>query len=147
MLGVTGPVMADDAADCDQSDDLDLRIRGCAGLIASGALKSEDAALAYSTRGSAYRSISDYGHAIADYHEAIISYDEVIQLSNKGDVKQALYHFEGEPVAGRILWHTDLIYTTTPNRGALLRMVEKPEVGGRQVGSTRRPPTTRCRRR
>ena len=56
--------------------------------------------------------------------------DEVIQLSNKGDVKLALYRFDGQPVAGRILWHTDLIYTTTPNRGALLRMVEKPEIGG-----------------
>jgi taurine dioxygenase len=56
--------------------------------------------------------------------------DEVITLSNKGDSRQALYHFDGEAIVGRILWHTDLIYTTTPNRGALLRMVEKPELGG-----------------
>ncbi|NQZ96140.1 MAG: TauD/TfdA family dioxygenase [Myxococcales bacterium] len=56
--------------------------------------------------------------------------DEVIHLSHKDDSRQALYRFDGEAIAGRILWHTDLIYTTTPNRGALLRMVETPEVGG-----------------
>jgi taurine dioxygenase len=55
---------------------------------------------------------------------------EVICLAQKGDKKQMTYYFDGEPIVGRIPFHTDLIYTTTPNRGALLRMVEKPEVGG-----------------
>jgi taurine dioxygenase len=41
-----------------------------------------------------------------------------------------LHYFDGEALEGRIPWHTDMIYTTTPNRGALLRMVEKPAVGG-----------------
>ncbi len=56
--------------------------------------------------------------------------DEIINLSNKGDRQQMLYRIGGEPVAGRIPWHTDMIYTPTPNRGALLRMIEKPERGG-----------------
>jgi taurine dioxygenase len=41
-----------------------------------------------------------------------------------------LHYFDGEAITGRIPWHTDMIYTTTPNRGAMLRMVEKPAVGG-----------------
>lgn len=56
--------------------------------------------------------------------------DEIINLSNKGDKKQMLHYFDGEPIEGRIPWHTDMIYTTVPNRGALLRMVEKPAQGG-----------------
>lgn len=56
--------------------------------------------------------------------------EEIILLAQKGDRQQMTYYFDGEPVVGRIPFHTDLIYTTTPNRGALLRMVEKPAVGG-----------------
>jgi taurine dioxygenase len=56
--------------------------------------------------------------------------DEIIRLANKGDTKQMTYFFDGVETVGRIPWHTDLIYTTTPNRGALLRMVEKPSEGG-----------------
>ena len=55
---------------------------------------------------------------------------EVIHLTNRGDTQQMTYRFDGQPIVGRIPWHTDLIYTTTPNRGAVLRMVEKPAVGG-----------------
>jgi len=55
---------------------------------------------------------------------------EIIRLAQKGDRQQMTYYFDGEPVVGRIPYHTDLIYTTTPNRGAILRMVEKPAVGG-----------------
>lgn len=55
---------------------------------------------------------------------------DVIHLTNKGASQQMIYRFDGEPVVGRIPWHTDLIYTTTPNRGAVLRMVEKPARGG-----------------
>ena len=56
--------------------------------------------------------------------------EEVIMLAQKGDSKQMTYYFDGEPIVGRIPFHTDLIYTTTANRGAILRMVEKPAVGG-----------------
>ena len=56
--------------------------------------------------------------------------EEIIHLTHKGDETQSLHYFDGKPVVGRIPWHTDMIYTTTPNRGALLRMVEKPATGG-----------------
>ena len=55
---------------------------------------------------------------------------EIIYLAQKGDRKQMTYYFDGEPIVGRIPFHTDLIYTPTPNRGAILRMVEAPPVGG-----------------
>ncbi len=55
---------------------------------------------------------------------------EIIRLAQKGDQNQMTYYFDGEPVVGRIPFHTDLIYTTTPNRGAILRMVERPALGG-----------------
>jgi taurine dioxygenase len=54
----------------------------------------------------------------------------IIRLSSIGENEPIVHHLDGEPVAGLIPWHTDLIYMTTPNRGALLRMVEKPDVGG-----------------
>ncbi len=57
-------------------------------------------------------------------------HDEIIELANKGGTEQMVYRFDGEQIAGRIPWHTDMIYTPTPNRGALLRMVEAPASGG-----------------
>jgi taurine dioxygenase len=60
-------------------------------------------------------------------------YPEIISLSNKGDIEPIIHFFDGQPIAGHIPWHTDLIYTPTPCRGALLRMVEKP-AGGGQTG-------------
>ncbi|MCA9501563.1 MAG: TauD/TfdA family dioxygenase [Spirochaetaceae bacterium] len=55
---------------------------------------------------------------------------EIIRLANKGRTEQMTYRFEGREVVGRIPWHTDLIYTPATNRGAILRMVEKPAAGG-----------------
>ena len=54
---------------------------------------------------------------------------ELIWLSNKYS-KPPVYYYDDVPTVSRIPWHTDLIYTTTPNRGALLRMVEKPATSG-----------------
>ena len=48
---------------------------------------------------------------------------EIICLSSTGDNDPILHSFDGEITAGMIPWHTDLIYTPTPCRGALLRMV------------------------
>ncbi len=55
---------------------------------------------------------------------------EIITLTSRGGVEPAVFYFDGQPIAGHIPWHTDLIYTPTPCRGGLLRMVEKPPVGG-----------------
>lgn len=37
---------------------------------------------------------------------------------------------DSEETVGRIQWHTDLMYTTRPSRGALLRAIELPPRGG-----------------
>lgn len=55
---------------------------------------------------------------------------EIISLRSTGDSEQIVHYFDDVAVAGRIPWHTDLIYTPTPCRGALLRMVVKPASGG-----------------
>lgn len=57
-------------------------------------------------------------------------YPEIIRLASTGGTEQIVHYFDGEAVAGRIPWHTDLIYTPTPCRGALLRMVVMPTAGG-----------------
>ncbi|WP_353227369.1 TauD/TfdA family dioxygenase [Novosphingobium sp.] len=55
---------------------------------------------------------------------------ELILLSNQGGSTSPVYDFDGVPTIGRIPWHTDLAFATTPNAGALLRMVQKVETGG-----------------
>jgi len=57
-------------------------------------------------------------------------YPEIISLKSTGDTEPIVHYFDGEPIAGRIPWHTDTIYTLAPCRGALLRMVHKPAKGG-----------------
>ena len=57
-------------------------------------------------------------------------YPELILLTNKDGPSGPVYDFDGERIHGRIPWHTDLAFTTTPNAGALLRMVQKTATGG-----------------
>ncbi|MEH6550719.1 MAG: TauD/TfdA family dioxygenase [Pseudomonadales bacterium] len=57
-------------------------------------------------------------------------YPELIWLANKDRSTSPVYLYDGKPTVSRIPWHSDLVYTTTPNRGALLRMVNMPEQGG-----------------
>lgn len=57
-------------------------------------------------------------------------YPELIWLANKDATSAPLYYYDGVPTVSRIPWHSDLVYTTTPNRGALLRMVNMPAQGG-----------------
>lgn len=58
------------------------------------------------------------------------SHPELILLSNENGPIGPVYEYDGVPTAQRIPWHTDLAFTTTPNAGALLRMVRKVETGG-----------------
>lgn len=60
----------------------------------------------------------------------VSGYPELIWLSNMGKQMAPVYYYDDQPTIGRIPWHTDLVYTTTPNRGALLRMLEMPAEGG-----------------
>jgi taurine dioxygenase len=58
------------------------------------------------------------------------NYPELIWLANKDATSAPLYYYDDIPTVSRIPWHSDLVYTTTPNRGALLRMVDMPAQGG-----------------
>lgn len=63
-------------------------------------------------------------------HFRLPGYPELILLSNENGLTGPVYEFDGVPTYGRIPWHTDLAFATTPNAGALLRMVKKSEHGG-----------------
>lgn len=54
----------------------------------------------------------------------------LILLTNKGGLRGPVYAFDGVPTYGHIPWHTDLAFSTVPNAGALLNMVEKASEGG-----------------
>jgi len=62
-------------------------------------------------------------------------YDELIQLGNENGMIGPVYEFDGQATYGRIPWHTDLAFSTTPNAGAVLRMVKCSQHGG-QTGWT-----------
>lgn len=55
---------------------------------------------------------------------------EIIELTTRGQDEPIVHYIDDEPIIGRIPWHSDQIYTTRPCRGALLRMLERPERGG-----------------
>ena len=56
---------------------------------------------------------------------------ELILLTNQDGPTGPVYDFgDGVAIHGRIPWHTDLAFKTTPNAGALLRMVRKTAIGG-----------------
>lgn len=62
-------------------------------------------------------------------------YKELILLSNENGLTGPVYDIEGISTYGHIPWHTDLAFATTPNAGAVLRMVKRSEHGG-QTGWT-----------
>ena len=55
---------------------------------------------------------------------------EIIELTSRGKQEPIVHYIDDEPIVGRIPWHSDMIYTTRPCRGALLRMIERPARGG-----------------
>lgn len=57
-------------------------------------------------------------------------YPELILLTNEGESTGPVYEFNGVPTTHFLPWHTDIVYTTTPNAGAVLRMVRKSQTGG-----------------
>jgi len=63
-------------------------------------------------------------------HFRLPGYPELIQLSNEGGLTGPVYELDGVATYGHIPWHTDLAFTTTPNAGAVLRMVRNSEHGG-----------------
>ncbi|MET0269230.1 MAG: TauD/TfdA family dioxygenase [Sphingomonas sp.] len=67
-------------------------------------------------------------HPIADFR--LTDHPDMILLTNRGRLRGPVYAFDGVPTYGRIPWHTDLAFSTRPNAGALLNMVEKASIGG-----------------
>lgn len=67
-------------------------------------------------------------HPIEDIR--VDDYPELIWLASNGKRTAPVYYYDEVATVGRIPWHTDLVYTTTPNRGALLRMINLPAQGG-----------------
>ena len=64
--------LADRYSDCNQTKNLDRRIRGCTQVIKRGKQETiKNRSYAYNNRGNAYRSKKDYDRAIADYSQAI----------------------------------------------------------------------------
>ncbi|MFO7550512.1 MAG: TauD/TfdA family dioxygenase [Haliea sp.] len=63
-------------------------------------------------------------------HFRLPEYPELILLSNEKALTGPVYEFDGVATYGHIPWHTDLAFTTTPNAGAVLRMVRNSEHGG-----------------
>src|SRR5690606_22501155 len=54
-------------------------------------------------------------------------------LDSDAQAKMVIFNRTSQPdlhMVGFIPWHSDLIFTTTPNHGAMLRSVIAPEVGG-----------------
>lgn len=58
-------------------------------------------------------------------HFRLPGYEELILLSNENGLAGPVYDYDGVHTYGHIPWHTDLAFATTPNAGAILRMVKK----------------------
>ena len=97
-LGMVTPAAADDIADCSQSANDDLRIRGCTSLIQQG---SADA-VSYYGRGLALYNLGDFRRAVADYETYIerdpentaAYYSRGLALSKLGEFDRAIADFE-----------------------------------------------------
>lgn len=55
---------------------------------------------------------------------------ELILLTNKDGPSGPVYEHDGVATHGRIPWHSDGAFVTTPNAGAVLRMVQRTRDGG-----------------
>jgi len=77
----TVPVLADDAQDCFQQKDPQLRIKGCSEIIQ----RNPNDGTAYHNRAVAYGLAGDLNHAIADYTKTIeITPDNAAAYDNRG---------------------------------------------------------------
>jgi taurine dioxygenase len=74
-----------------------------------------------------------FGDLEAHPLKAIRSHDypELMELKASDELRNPLAYFDDVPIIGRLGWHKDLIYTPSPNRGALLRAVILPPYEGR----------------
>jgi Flp pilus assembly protein TadD len=81
IVSAAAPVFANDEQDCFQSQDLQLRIKGCSEIIQ----RSPNDATAYHNRAAAYGLAGDDERAIADYTKTIeIKPDNATAYANRG---------------------------------------------------------------
>ena len=86
--------MADTAADCNQSDNLDISIKACTELIEKYKLDKANLAGAYFNRGNAYSDKKNYPAAIANYGKALeLQPDNAGIYYNRGRA----YRLNGQP--------------------------------------------------
>ena len=57
-------------------------------------------------------------------------YPELMELNSNDQRTNPVSHWSGEPWIGRLGWHKDLIYSGSPNLGAVLRAVTLPDADG-----------------
>src|SRR5690349_21842623 len=76
-----GAALADDVSDCNQQQDLDLRIKGCTALTQQPKLPARDKAIALQLRGNAFRLKKEFERALTDYIEAMtLAADDEIKV-------------------------------------------------------------------
>ena len=91
IAAIAQPASAGKVEDCNQIDDLDLRIGGCTALIRSGEYSGTMLGLIYSNRGLAYKGLGEYRRAIEDYDQALrINPGHAIAYNNRGFVYNVL---------------------------------------------------------
>jgi hypothetical protein len=84
---VAGAAFADDLSDCNQKQDLDVRIRGCTGLMKLPQLAPGDKAIVLQLRGTAYREKKDWERALTDFNEAmILAVDEPVKIQTAAGI-------------------------------------------------------------
>ena len=71
LLAFAQPAQADYVDDCNQSQDMDLRIGGCTALIRSGDYSGVQLGFAYNNRGIAYFDAGEYSQAIENYNRSL----------------------------------------------------------------------------
>jgi tetratricopeptide (TPR) repeat protein len=99
-LIIAVPAWADPAADCEQDEDQDLKIKGCTEIIVRGH-KEAELAIAYLNRGISYQLKGENDRAIADFNKAIElnpGYSDAyirraFSYENNGDLDRAIAEY------------------------------------------------------
>lgn len=90
-IGLASAAFADCADDCQQSDDVDLKIGACTKMIRSGELNNEWLSWAFNARGDGYYKAGEHQKALDDFDTAISrNPDNQDAFYNRGVANNAL---------------------------------------------------------
>lgn len=107
---------ADAVADCNQREDHDKTIRGCAQLIEAKTLSPNDLAVAYFFRGRAFEAKKDWENAIKDYVEAVrLNHPELVS-SVSARILLLIDEHRDHPVAQKALEELALLLRSPKDR-------------------------------